>query len=85
MNQKDIQAHFENKYDVIADWVSSHQLYLEYVPLMMDDGDEMPDYMYDEIVGEILRNDGFGYGFAEDAQDRYNYGVRISFVDDVPR
>ena len=85
MNQKEIKAHFENNYDVIGEWVSSDELYLEYVPLMMDDGDEMPDWLYDEIVGTAAREDGFGYGFAEDVPDRYGYGVGLLFVDDVPR
>lgn len=85
MNQRDITKHFESKYDVIAEWVRSDEVYLEFVPMRRDDGDEMPDWLSDNIVGEMLQNDGFGYGFADEVQDRYNYGVGILFVDDVPR
>ena len=85
MNQKEIKAHFEAKYEVIGEWVSSDELYLEYVAIGMDDEDEMPDWVYDAIVDEMEVEDGFGYGFAETFPDRMGYGVGLLFVDDVPR
>ena len=69
MNQKEIKhlLYLEAKYEVIGEWVSSDELYLE-VCVGMDDEDEMPDWVYDAIVDDVLDYrdlDGFGYGFAE--------------------